>query len=155
MPDDVRALVVHVVGRPSSLREGIGCIRGAEEHGDGGQADGVIDGVVVRQVKIQGGVERLLLGESEQGGERGVRRRGNLAGREDGMGAFVIHDGQADLLEVVDALGAAGGLAGRLHGGEQQGDENSDDRDDDQELDQSESTAMMHGKNLRREERRE
>ena len=46
---------------------------------------------------------------------------------------------QADLLEVVDALDAAGRLAGRLHGGQQQGDQHGDDGDDDQQLDQRET----------------
>ena len=49
---------------------------------------------------------------------------------------------QADLLQVVDALGAAGGLAGRLHGGQQQGDQDRDDGDDHQQLDQGEATAL-------------
>ena len=48
---------------------------------------------------------------------------------------------EADLLEVVDALGAAGRLAGRLDGGQQQGDQDGDDRDDDQELDQGETPS--------------
>ena len=48
------------------------------------------------------------------------------------MRAVVVVDAQADLLEIVDALGAACGLAGRLHGGQQQGDQHRDDRDDDQ-----------------------
>ena len=49
--------------------------------------------------------------------------------------------GEADLLEVVDALRPAGGLAGRLHGGQQQGDEDRNDGDHDQELDQGEPAA--------------
>ena len=44
----------------------------------------------------------------------------------------VVVERQAELLEIVDALGTAGGLAGRLHGGQQQGDQDGDDRDDDQ-----------------------
>ena len=38
-------------------------------------------------------------------------------------------DGQAELLEVVDALRPPGRLARRLHGGQQQGDQDRDDRD--------------------------
>ena len=45
---------------------------------------------------------------------------------------------QADLLEVVGALDAAGGLAGRLHGRQQQRDQDADDGDDHQELDEGE-----------------
>ena len=47
-------------------------------------------------------------GQSEPGGHRPE-------------GVVVVVDGQADLLEVVDALGASGGLAGRLDGGQQAG----------------------------------
>ena len=54
-------------------------------------------------------------------------------------GALVVVQGQADLLQVVRALGAAGRLAGRLHGGQQQGDQDGDDGDHDQQLDQRES----------------
>src|SRR5262249_45823785 len=45
---------------------------------------------------------------------------------------------QAELLEVVGALDARGGLAHLLDGGEQQADEDGDDRDDDEQLDQRE-----------------
>src|SRR5204863_2455519 len=52
-----------------------------------------------------------------------------------------------ELLEVVDALGAAGGLARRLHGRHQQRDQHGDDGDDDQQLDQRETTSApkVHG----------
>jgi len=49
--------------------------------------------------------------------------------------------GQAQLLQVVDALSAACGLARRLHGGQQQADQDGDDGDDDQEVDQGEAAA--------------
>jgi hypothetical protein len=55
----------------------------------------------------------------------------------------VVVTGQTDLLQVVDALGAAGRLARRLHGGKQESDQNCDDGDDDQEFDQRESTAIL------------
>ena len=48
--------------------------------------------------------------------------------------------GQAELLEVVGALGATGRLAGRLHGGEEQRDQDGDDGDHDEQLDQRESS---------------
>jgi len=54
---------------------------------------------------------------------------------------MVIVHGQGDLLEVVDALGAPGGLARRLHCRQQQGDQHGDDRDDDQQLDQRETAS--------------
>jgi hypothetical protein len=44
-------------------------------------------------------------------------------------------NGDADLLEVVGALHACGGLADLLHGGQQQPDQDRDNRDDDQQLD--------------------
>ena len=54
----------------------------------------------------------------------------------------VVVQGQADLLEVVDALDAPGRLARRLHGGQEQGDQHRDDRDDDQQLDQGEGGTL-------------
>ena len=60
------------------------------------------------------------------------------------MGGLVVVHGDPELLQVVDALGAAGGLAGRLHGGQQEADQDRDDRDHDQQLDQGESpTARL------------
>ena len=61
--------------------------------------------------------------------------------RERAVGVVVVVQGQADLLEVVDALGAAGGLAGRLHGRQQQADQDGDDRDHHQQLDQREAPS--------------
>ena len=60
---------------------------------------------------------------------------------------MVVVDGQADLLEVVDALRPPGRLAGRLHGGQQQGDQDRDDRDHHQELDEREAATKtgLHG----------
>ena len=60
------------------------------------------------------------------------------------MRAFVVVQGQADLLEVVDALGTPGGFAGRLDGGQQQGDQDADDADDHEQFDQSEGTSLFH-----------
>ena len=48
---------------------------------------------------------------------------------------------QPELLEVVGALGAPGGLARRLHGRQQQGDQYRDDGDDDQQFDEGESSS--------------
>src|SRR5258708_37718139 len=48
---------------------------------------------------------------------------------------------QADLLEVVLALGAARRFADLLHGRDQEPDQDGDDRNDDQQLDQRESSA--------------
>jgi hypothetical protein len=52
---------------------------------------------------------------------------------------------QAELLEVVDALGAAGRLASRLHCGQKQRDQHRNDGDDHQQLNQRESGASFAG----------
>ena len=56
---------------------------------------------------------------------------------------------QADLLEIVDALGSPSGLAGGLDGGKQKRDEHGDDRDHHQKLNERETLAdahsMVHG----------
>src|SRR5207237_5053300 len=49
---------------------------------------------------------------------------------------LVVVAGQGDLLEVVGALHAGGGLADLLHRRHQQADENGDDGDDHEEFDQ-------------------
>jgi hypothetical protein len=48
-------------------------------------------------------------------------------------------EGQADLLQVVLALGAGRGVADLLDGRQQKSDEDRDDGDDDQQLDQGEA----------------
>ena len=58
---------------------------------------------------------------------------------------MVVVQGQADLLQVVDALGAAGGLARRLHGGQEQADQDGDDGDHHQQFDQRETGAAEGG----------
>ena len=61
-------------------------------------------------------------------------------GREGAQLGHVVVHGQAQLLEIVLALGPPGRLAGRLHGRQQKCDENGDDGDDDQQLDQCEAS---------------
>lgn len=56
--------------------------------------------------------------------------------RERAVDVMIVVQGQADLLEVVDALHPTGRLAHGLDGRQQQGDQHGDDRDDDQQLDQ-------------------
>ena len=58
----------------------------------------------------------------------------------------VVLRGESELLEVVRALRAAGGLAGGLDGGQQQRDQDADDRDDHQQLDQGEAAALAIGR---------
>ena len=64
-----------------------------------------------------------------------------MARRERSDGRVVVVQSQADLLEVVDALGASGRLACRLNGRQEQGDENGDDGDDYEEFNQRESST--------------
>ena len=61
---------------------------------------------------------------------------------------MVIVHGQADLLQIVDALGPPCGFARRLNGRQQEGDQDRDDGDDDQKLDQRKtaSSALPHEK---------
>jgi len=61
------------------------------------------------------------------------------------VGAHVIVHGQADLLEVVGALGPSRGFASRLDRGQQEGDEDSDNGDDDEQLDEGEAACLGTG----------
>ena len=54
-------------------------------------------------------------------------------------GTVKERDGGADILEVVEALGAATGFPGRLDGGEKHADERADDGDDDEQFDEREA----------------
>jgi hypothetical protein len=45
----------------------------------------------------------------------------------------------AQLLEIVSALGASGRFPGRLYGGQEQGDQDGDDRDDHEQFDEREA----------------
>jgi hypothetical protein len=54
-------------------------------------------------------------------------------------------DRDADLLQVVDALGTSGGFSRRLHGGQQKGDQNRDDGDHHQQFDQGEPSVNTDG----------
>ena len=76
------------------------------------------------------------------------------------MRRLEIVDRQADLLEVVDALGAAGRLAGRLDGGQEQADQDGDDGDHHQQLDQGEPSGAVpirrtHGEKTPETDRRQ
>ena len=65
------------------------------------------------------------------------------------MDALVVVQGDAELLHVVEALGAPRRLPRRLHRGEQQRDQDGDDRDDDQQLDQGESRGLVAVRSMR------
>src|SRR2546421_30440 len=66
---------------------------------------------------------------------------GSEPGRKDAVSSMVVVEGQADLLQVVLALGAGGRLAHLLDGGQEQADEDGDDGDHHQQLDQREPAA--------------
>ena len=55
-----------------------------------------------------------------------------LTANERVVHVVVVVVGQPDLLEIIDALDAAGGLAGRLDGRQQQRDQDGDDRNHDE-----------------------
>ena len=63
------------------------------------------------------------------------------AHREDVVDDVVVVQGEADLLEVVDALRPPRRLPRRLNRRQQQGDQDGNDRDDDQQFDQSEAAS--------------
>ena len=65
---------------------------------------------------------------------------GHQAGWETLVCAVVVLHGQPELLEVVGALDAIGGLAHPLHGRNQQADEDGDDANDNQQFDESKAT---------------
>src|SRR5262249_46554493 len=69
------------------------------------------------------------------------------------MRGLVVVGGEADLLEVVGAGHAVGGLPHLLDGGQQEADQHRGNRDDDQQLDQREGRSMRrrsHGALLSR-----
>ena len=97
-------------------------------------------------------VERLLLhvGQEQDAPRPVVPAEIAVPPRQPADDVVVIVDGDADLLQVVDALRAPGGLARGLDGGQQQRDQNGDDRDHHQQFDQGETSAsrFTHGQLL-------
>ena len=93
---------------------------------------------------VVGIVDVVLLEIGEHERQPGDPRQGGhpvrpIARREDQVDVVEVVQGDAELLQVVDALRAAGRLARRLHGRQQQGDQDGDDRDHHQQLDQRET----------------
>jgi hypothetical protein len=66
------------------------------------------------------------------------------ADRERIIGAVVVLNRQAELLEIVDALRPAGGLASGLDCGQQECDQDCNDGDHHQQLDKRERSASLH-----------
>jgi hypothetical protein len=70
--------------------------------------------------------------------ERGL----NPAWRKNSVGVVMLLHGQAELLEVVDAVGSPRRLTGRLHGRQQQSRQHADDGDDDQQFHERKRAAL-------------
>ena len=108
-------------------------VRWAEEGFDGHIGDERIVGQGHRAADRKLVIEILLLDERQDGlhpaigpaGHRPVIKRKRL------LHIVIVLQRQANLLQVVAALHAAGRLAGRLHGRQQQRDQHADDGDDD------------------------
>ena len=103
--------------------------------------DREIDRVIDRRLlhRAQDRREQRVPGALPQRAEdRGIRALLD-AHREAAVGALVIGDAEANLLQVVGALGPTGRLAGRLYRGEQQSNQDGDDGDDDQQFDEGET----------------
>jgi hypothetical protein len=83
----------------------------------------------------------MLIGGTAESTERVGARDENRGRRKAPVGAFIIHESQADLFQVVRALNPPGGLAGGLNGRKQQCNQDGDDCDDNQQLDQGETTC--------------
>jgi hypothetical protein len=63
------------------------------------------------------------------------------AGRQALKLKFVVVAGKAELRDVVDALGAAGGLTSSLDGGQEQRHQDTNDRDDHEQFDERETAG--------------
>src|SRR5262249_27356893 len=76
-----------------------------------------------------------------------VRFAALVAGRQNALGALVVVGGEAQLLEVVLALGARGSLAHLLNCRQEQADQDRNDRDHHEEFDQGERgrSTFEHG----------
>src|SRR5262249_11092992 len=122
------------------LRQGVAAAVGVERDGE---VEGVVD---VRLFEVRGQLRQPGPAEAGRGqvrvpGGDNVR----VAGGEVPPGVVVQVAGQAELVQVVAALDAAGRLAGLLHRRQQQSDEDGDDGDHHQEFDQGEGVPAAHG----------
>ena len=122
----------------------------APEGTQAGARDRHVRIATVGEAGIVGGVERGLLHVGQERHEAAHRLVGAAVGEVLGegrhritrVGALVIGQRQAELLEVVRALGTPRGLARRLDRGKEQGDQHGDDRDHHQEFDQGEASTL-------------
>jgi hypothetical protein len=68
-------------------------------------------------------------------------RLAHVGRRELSGAALVVHEGDADLVQVIGALSPPRRFTRRLHGRQQKGDQHPDDGDDDQELDERKTVS--------------
>src|SRR5262249_37544967 len=97
---------------------------------------------------VDGGLfeERVQLGQGAPTGEVGDGCPVTLEGWWEGAARRLVNvHCQCELLEVVLARDAVGGLAYLLHSRQQQRDQDSDDGDNDQQLNQRERVPFRHG----------
>ncbi len=139
-------------------------IRGTLEDCQGLLRDRCVDAAAHRQLEIDLVVDIALFQVGQQegrpapsgphvvvGGAVGVGVAIQVAGRKVLVGVVILVQRQADLLEVVDALAACGGLAHLLYRRQQEADQHADDGDYYQELDERECTTprgLFHGRLL-------
>ena len=91
--------------------------------------------------RLLGFEKRQQVGIGREAAALAVDQSPQPARREAIVDAVVVVDRQADLLEVVLALGASGRFARRLHGRQQQSDQHADDGDDHQQFDERKATS--------------
>ena len=72
-----------------------------------------------------------------------VRLDANPAGREGGVRVVIVVQRQPVLLQIVNALRAAGGFPRLLNGWQQQRNQHGNNGDDDEQFDQSERTTAL------------
>ncbi|OYV85460.1 MAG: hypothetical protein B7Z73_13535 [Planctomycetia bacterium 21-64-5] len=129
-------------------------IAGAEQHRQLLQAGGGVHAGPHRVGRIGVGqqVEQLLrvrllqVGQQKDIGRKTAALVGNRftaqpARRKGADGRMIVGQRQADLLEVIVAVGAARGFAGGLHRRQQQRDQQTDDGDHHEQLDQGKGVA--------------
>jgi hypothetical protein len=135
-----RAVAGHVAGQALQGRRGLEPPRRTEIVGEG-RPPGHVVLLVVGAVQVPLGVQVVLLEVGEdQHGPGGPLVVGDGRRQRPPDVVVVVH-GQADLLEVVGALGAEGRLARLLDGRHRQADQHRDDGDHHQHLDQGEAAA--------------
>jgi hypothetical protein len=102
----------------------------------------------LREVDLVG--DAALLHVREEIGLRGetvreLRGADQADGRKLSLGALMVEQGHAELLQVALTCRPSGRLTGRLDGRQQEPDERADDGDDDEQFDQREGSLRTPG----------